>query len=147
MNYILALNLGIWKRAGHHIHAAVDVREICVAVLLALTSQCISQSLWCGENRRVILTNCYCYLTKRFGHNSKTKHAIVYPNIPLALRPFEHDDSLSVPKLQQLWTLSEEEPTSSSPEDDLDLHVPVWILISRNELYLILYRSLNLMIE
>jgi len=28
----------------------------------------------------------------------KTKQAIVYPNIPSALRPVDHDDSVQVPK-------------------------------------------------
>jgi hypothetical protein len=47
------------------------------------------------------LTNCYFCLTKIDGHNSKPKH----------------DDSLPIPKPPQQWTLLEEEPTSTSPED------------------------------
>jgi hypothetical protein len=42
-------------------------------------------------------TECYFYLTKIVGHNSKSKHTIVYPDIPSALRPVEHDDSLQFP--------------------------------------------------
>jgi len=55
MNYILAVKLGIRSRTGHHNHVTVDVRDIYVAGSLALTNQCFSQSLWCGENKRVIL--------------------------------------------------------------------------------------------
>ena len=63
------------------------------------------------------LTHCYFCLTKIVGHNSKSKHTIVYPNIPSALRPVEHDYSLPIPKPPQQQTLHEEEPTSISPED------------------------------
>ena len=41
---------------------------------------------------------------------------LIYPNIPSALRPAEHDDSLPNSKPPQQWTLHEEEPTSTSPE-------------------------------
>jgi len=50
MNFIFAVRLGIRTRAGHHIHVAVDVRDIYVAGI-----QSLPQSLWCGENRRIIL--------------------------------------------------------------------------------------------
>ena len=55
MNYILAVKLGIRARVGYYIHVTVDVRDNYVADSLALTNQCLSQSLWCGENRRIIL--------------------------------------------------------------------------------------------
>jgi len=55
MNYILAVNLGIWARPGHHSHVAVDVRDIYVAASFASTNQCLSQSVWSGENTRIIL--------------------------------------------------------------------------------------------
>jgi len=42
MNYIVAVKLEIRETAGHHIHVAVDVRNIYVAGLLALTKQCLS---------------------------------------------------------------------------------------------------------
>jgi hypothetical protein len=45
------------------------------------------------------ITGCYLCLTKIDGHNSKSKHTVVYPNIPSTLRPVKHDDSLPVPKL------------------------------------------------
>jgi len=62
--------------------------------------------------------DCYCCLTKIDGHHSKSKHIILYPNIPSALRPVEHDNSLPIPKPPQQLTLHEEETTSTSPEDD-----------------------------
>jgi hypothetical protein len=54
MNYILAIKLGIRTRAGHHIHVAADDRDIYVAGSFTLTSQCLWQSLWCGENRKIV---------------------------------------------------------------------------------------------
>jgi hypothetical protein len=47
-----------------------------------------------------------------------TERTIVYPNIPSALRPVEHDDSLPIRKTPQPWTLRDEEPTNTSPEDE-----------------------------
>jgi len=61
----------------------------------------------------------YFYLTKIDGHNSKTKYTILYPNIPSTLRPVEHGDSLPNSKPPQQWTLHEEGPTSTSPEEEL----------------------------
>ena len=46
-----------------------------------------------------------------------TEHTLVYPNIPSALRRVKHDDSLSVRKPPQQWTLHEGQLTSISPED------------------------------
>jgi hypothetical protein len=51
----LAVKLWIRTRAGHRIHVAVDVRDIYVVGSLALTSQCLSLSLMCGDNRKIIL--------------------------------------------------------------------------------------------
>jgi len=62
-------------------------------------------------------TECYFCLTTIDSHNSKSKHSIAYPNIPSALRPVEHDNSVTIPKPLQQRTLHEEEPTSTSPED------------------------------
>ena len=64
------------------------------------------------------LTHSYFCLAKIVSHNLKSKHTIVYPNIPSALRPVEHDYSLSIPKPPQQWTLHVEESTSTSPEDE-----------------------------
>jgi hypothetical protein len=51
----LAGNLGIRTRSGLHIHVAIDVRDIYVAGSLPLNNRYLSQSLWCGENRRILL--------------------------------------------------------------------------------------------
>jgi hypothetical protein len=55
--------------------------------------------VWREQNDH--LTDCYFCLTKIDGHNSKSKHTTVYPNIPSALRLVEHDDSLPNPKPPQ----------------------------------------------
>jgi hypothetical protein len=47
---------------------------------------------------------------KTDSHNSKSKHNIVYPNTP--------DDSPPIPMPPQQWTLHEEEPTNTSPENE-----------------------------
>ena len=39
-------------------------------------------------------------------------------NIPSALRPVEHEDSLPIPKPSQQLTLRAQEPTSISPKDE-----------------------------
>ena len=48
--------VGDQTRAGHHIHVPVDVCDVYVTGSLALTSQCLLQSIWCAENRRIILS-------------------------------------------------------------------------------------------
>jgi hypothetical protein len=64
------------------------------------------------------LTYRYFCLTKTASHNSKSNHTTVYPSIPSALRPVEHDDSLPNPKPPQQWALCEEKPTSTLPKDE-----------------------------
>jgi len=88
-------------------------------------------------------TDFYFCLTKIDDHISKSKHTIVSHIIPSDLLPVEHDDSLPVPKPRQHWILHEEEPTSTSPEDELGTSYPNVDLISWKELYLILCSSLN----
>ena len=95
----------------------------------------------CGVKRtKNHLTDCcYCF-TKIDGHNSGSKRAIVCHIILSALRPVEHDDCLC----QFLSNLNNrpcmKKTESESPQKtNLDLHVPMWIPIFRNELYLILY--------
>jgi hypothetical protein len=51
----LAIKLRIRTTAGDHTHLAVDVHDIYMAGALALTSQCLLQSLECEENRTTIL--------------------------------------------------------------------------------------------
>jgi hypothetical protein len=42
------------------------------------------------------LTDWYYCLTKIDGHNSKSEHTRVYPNIPSAIKPVDHDDKIIV---------------------------------------------------
>jgi hypothetical protein len=97
------------------------------------------------------LSDCYFCLTKIYDHNSKSKHAIVYPNIPSAPRLVEHDDSLPNPKPPQQWTVHEENQPAPLPEDepglsssnvDPDFPERCEHLISQSELDLV--RDLNL---
>lgn len=104
MSCILAVKLGFRARAGHHIHVAADIRGIYVAGSVEITE---------GSS-----ADCYFCLAKTEGHNSRCKATTVYPNIPSALRPVKHYDSLPVRKPPQQWTLHEEELTSTSPEDE-----------------------------
>jgi hypothetical protein len=93
--------------------------------------------------------DCYVCLTKLDGYNSKAKHAIVYPNIPSALRPLEHDDSLPIPKPPQQLTLPHKNQSASLQKsscsnvdpDFLVLTVPH--LISQSE-FNDLVRNINL---
>jgi len=64
------------------------------------------------------LTDCYFCFTKIVGHNSKATHNVGYPNSPSVLRPVEHDDSLPIHKPPEQWTVHEEEPASTSPDDE-----------------------------
>ena len=62
--------------------------------------------VWCEQKHH--LSDCFFCLTKIDGHNSKSRHTIVYPNIPSAPRLFEHDDSLPNLKPPKQWTVHEE---------------------------------------
>ena len=104
--------VGIRTKSGHHIFA----------IFMWLThwhspiNDIRSPYVWREQNNH--LANCYFCWTKIVGHNSKFKCTLFYPNILSALRPVEHEDSLLIIKPTQPWTLHEEEPTSTSPEDE-----------------------------
>jgi len=68
MNYILAVKLGIRTRAGHHIHIAVDVRDIHVGLTGTHQSMPFAVSVVLTEQKDH-LTDRYCCLTKTDGHN------------------------------------------------------------------------------
>jgi len=121
MNYILVVKLGIRTIVGHHIHAAVDVRNIYVASSLALTNTLPFAVPFVWRKRKDHLTDCNC-LTKIDGHNSGSKHTVVYPIIPSAPGPVEHDGSVPVPKPPQQLTLHAQEP----------INISLWILISQS---------------
>ncbi|GBM65573.1 hypothetical protein AVEN_169853-1 [Araneus ventricosus] len=61
---------------------------------------------------RCHLTDCYFCMTSTFGFSSKSKHTVQYPNIPSAVRPVPHNESLSIPVAPKTYTLQ--------PETDLE---------------------------
>jgi hypothetical protein len=78
------------------------------------------------------LSDCYFRLTKIDDRNSKSKRAIVYPNIlSVPGLVVEHDDSIPNPKPLQQWTVHEKQPAPHQ-KTNLDFQVPLWILFSRN---------------
>jgi len=92
---------GDQTRAGHHIHVAGDVCGIYVTDSKAITSQFLFAVSMVWRKQKKNPTVCYFCLTKMDGHNSKSEHTIVYPNIPSGLRPVELDNSLPIPKSPQ----------------------------------------------
>jgi hypothetical protein len=70
MNYIFAVEVGIRTRAGHHIHAEVDVWDIYLTGSLALTKMPFTVPMIRREQKDH-LNDCYFCLTKIDGINSK----------------------------------------------------------------------------
>ena len=103
--------VGMRTKSGHHIFA--------IFTWLAHSHSPINEfrSLCDWERTRLSSYLLLLLLNKIIGHNPKSKCAIVYPSIPSALRPVEHD-SPPIIKLPQPWTLHKKEPTSTCPEDE-----------------------------
>ncbi|KAK4879102.1 hypothetical protein RN001_007248 [Aquatica leii] len=57
---------------------------------------------------RCHLTDCYFCMTSAVGFLSKSKRTIQYPNIPSALRPVSHNDTLPIPEPPNTYTLEAE---------------------------------------
>ncbi|KAK4880623.1 hypothetical protein RN001_008769 [Aquatica leii] len=57
---------------------------------------------------RCHLTDCYFCMTSTVGFSSKSKHTIQNPNIPSALRPVCHNDTLPIPEPPNTYTLEPE---------------------------------------
>jgi hypothetical protein len=62
------------------------------------------------------VTDCYFCLTKTSGYTSKTKKLIKYPNLPSAIRPVPHNDSLLVPQPPADWTMPDDDETVMGDE-------------------------------
>ncbi|KAK4872960.1 hypothetical protein RN001_014989 [Aquatica leii] len=57
---------------------------------------------------RCHLSDCYFCMTSTVGFSSKGKHTIQYPNIPSALKPVPHNDTLPIPEPPNTYTLEPE---------------------------------------
>ena len=117
MNDILAVKLGI--RTNWALHACCSRCSRYLRCWLIGTHQSLPFAVavvWREQQGQ--LTERYFCFTKINGHNRKATHIVGYPNSPSALRRVEHDDSLPIRKPPQQWTVHEEEPTSTSLEDE-----------------------------
>lgn len=66
------------------------------------------------------VTDCYFCLTSVSGYSKKNKKAITYPNLPSAIRPVPHDDTLPVPAPPDKRTLEDDEDEEiDEPEAEL----------------------------
>ncbi|GBM45911.1 hypothetical protein AVEN_211973-1 [Araneus ventricosus] len=65
---------------------------------------------------RCHLAECYFCMTSNVGFSSKSKHTIQHPNIPSAVRPVPHNESLPIPEPPKTYTLQ--------PETDLENFKP-----------------------
>jgi hypothetical protein len=73
------------------------------------------QMVW--REPRSHLDHWYFCMTNITGFSVQSKHKTEYPNIPSALRPVSHDDSVPVPKPPEEYTLdSEPESEQASTE-------------------------------
>ncbi|GBM20775.1 hypothetical protein AVEN_30025-1 [Araneus ventricosus] len=100
-------------------------------------------------------TDCYFCLTDISGLTSHSRHTVVYPNLPSAIRPVTHSSELSIPKPTETWSLDDNDdivPNSVVVKEAEDDQVPMYAdvqtspmphLISRSDLN-DLVRDLNL---
>ncbi|GBM45678.1 hypothetical protein AVEN_237916-1 [Araneus ventricosus] len=89
------------------------------------------------------------------GITSHSRHTVVYPNLPSAIRPVTHSSELSIPKPTETWSLDDNDdivPDSVVVKESEDDHVPMYAdvqtspmphLISQSDLN-DLVRDLNL---
>ena len=64
--------------------------------------------------------DCYFCAVNIGGYNSKNKKEIFYPNLPSALRPVPHDDSIPTPVPKNIADITAEIESSSESDDDTD---------------------------
>lgn len=71
--------------------------------------------------------DCYFCMVNISGYSTKNKKGIFYPNLPSALRPVAHDDSIPIPVRKNIADCMTETESSSESDDDTDTdeYVPV----------------------
>ena len=60
------------------------------------------------------LDDCYFCVVKVQGHSKKSGKNIIYPNLPSAIRPIPHSESLPVPVFKSFVDLDEDSASSAS---------------------------------
>jgi len=69
-------------------------------------------------------SNCYFRLTNGIGVTPKSKHTVEYPDLPSAMRPIPYSEELSVQKLPENLTCSDDncdsEDHEQQEEDSVD---------------------------
>ncbi|XP_076365233.1 uncharacterized protein LOC143254256 [Tachypleus tridentatus] len=106
---------------AHHICCATCA--VCLRAWLRGTRKTMPFAvpmIW--RERKDHVTDCYFCLTNVSGFSAKNKKSIEYPDLPLAMRPVPHDDSLPIPKPPQEWTLdkTDEETAMQGTGSDID---------------------------
>lgn len=68
--------------------------------------------------------DCYFCMVNTKGYNNKNKKEISYPNLPSALRPVPHDDSIPIPVPKDIADCMTESECSTEDDDDTGSYVP-----------------------
>ena len=131
MNYILSVNFGIRTNWTPHSCPSRSSRYL-RGWLIGTHKFTLFAVPKVWREMKGHLTDWYLYLTKIDDHTSKAKYTTLYPSFPSAPRPLENDDSLSMPKRFKNGPCMKKEHPAAFQKTNLDLHVPVWILTSRN---------------
>ncbi|XP_076329702.1 uncharacterized protein LOC143235432 [Tachypleus tridentatus] len=88
-------------------HICCATCAVCLRVWLRGTRKimpfAVLKMIWREQKDHV--TDCYFCLTNVSGISAKNKKSIEYSNLPSAMRPVSRNDSLSIPKPPEEWTL------------------------------------------
>ncbi|GBN63573.1 hypothetical protein AVEN_56483-1, partial [Araneus ventricosus] len=60
------------------------------------------------------------------GITSHSRHIVVYPNLPSAIRPVPHSSELSIPKPRETWSLDDIVPDSVVVKEAEDNQAPMY---------------------
>jgi hypothetical protein len=107
INFTLADKLAIRTRIGLQEFTALLVSVVWPNGSKVPVNQCHSLFPWFGVNL-CHLTDCYFCRTFTIGFSGKSKQTTQYPNIPSAIRPIPHNDSLPIPGPPKTYTLQPE---------------------------------------